>query len=98
MAKRKKQATPATPQAAGEPPSKYRVRLAANTPLAHPELILVAANETEAKRLFMAENGISGSDCNWCIDRVADEPVEPVTETTTEETQPQQPTDTPPSE
>lgn len=52
------------------PPPRYRVRLQALTPLAQPEMEIVAANETEARDMYMAANGISGSEHPWEITRL----------------------------
>lgn len=50
---------------------KWRVGLAAGTPLAHPQMELEAACEAEAKQKFCEANGISSSECPWTIEPIA---------------------------
>ena len=44
-------------------PSRYLVRLQAQTPLAHAELEVEADSPSQAWERFCQRNGISGSDC-----------------------------------
>ncbi len=50
--------------------NKYRVTLKADTPIAHPSLVVKAIGEEDARQKFMAKNGISGSECEWTIEQV----------------------------
>lgn len=50
-------------------PSRYRVGLVCPTPLLHRELVVEAANETDAKAKFCEANGISDSVHPWTIER-----------------------------
>jgi len=56
--------------AATERPRKFRVHLAANTPLAHESADIQATAPEEAWGKFCEMNGISGSSCERTITEV----------------------------
>lgn len=49
---------------------RWRVSLAAQTPIAFPSLELEAADEAAAKAEFCRRNGITESTCPWTIERI----------------------------
>lgn len=55
-----------TAEAVAELP-RFRVQLAAHTPIEHNGVVIEAENEAEAKAKFCEMNGITDSTCQWTI-------------------------------
>lgn len=61
---------PAVDVPAATPAARWRVTLAASTPVQFPSLVVEAESQDAAKAAFDAVNGILGSDHPYTIERV----------------------------